>query len=149
MVALNGNDPNGLASPLCAMESWRVVGAQGIITRKGNVTISLHPAARRRQGDSMTSQRLRGVYHNLTATYSTLVEPELVYCKPPEERLDVGPSRVQVDVCWRMFKLLPGRTIAATQWMERMTGSMKTYKSVQRYAATPQFFHAPQENLST
>jgi len=86
---------------------------------------------------------------DISAAYNTLPEHELVYCKPPaewlEHRAKVGES---TTVVWRMKKLLPGRRVAATQWVEHMAKLMMEFEDLKRYEGAPQLFNSEVTDMS-
>ena len=86
---------------------------------------------------------------DISAAYNTLPEQELVYCRPPKEwlshRAKLGLS---TTVVWRMKKLLPGRRVAATQWVEHMASVMMKFENLNRYVGAPQLFTCKKTDLS-
>jgi len=86
---------------------------------------------------------------DIRAAYNSLPETELVYCAPPPEWLEARAQQgLDIHVTWRMLNLLPGRRVAATQWVEHMASVMTSYPSLERFKATPQLFHSGELELS-
>lgn len=85
---------------------------------------------------------------DVTAAYNRFEEPENVVVTPPREWLQERQGQgLSTDVLRRMKKLLPGRRIAARQWVNFMGGVLKGAGLTQSLGH-PHLFHDIRRDLT-